>query len=256
MLFPLQRVAAAASASHVLPHAAGSLAALAPFLPAFHGVAHPRGAAGGAHLRLADATASLALPCVADVKIGFSTGDARLGDTYAAKCARKDAATTSRATGFRLAGMQHWQRSGKAETLQQHDDAAAWACVRAERAWCKALDAPGALSALARFCACGLDVGSAAGRATARAVLHGPRGALAQLRGLMAWFEAQQECLFFGASVLLLYDAAPLRSVTHTQEESRGMPSALDADALRVTLKARTQQHGSTACMRMHCPCV
>jgi hypothetical protein len=56
--------------------------------------------------------------------------------------------------------------------------------------------------------------------------------------------------------VLLLYDAAPLRSVTHTQEESRGMPSALDADALRVTLKARTQQHGSTACMRMHCPCV
>jgi hypothetical protein len=67
MLVRMQRVAAAAAAAPTGD--AGSLAALARFLPVFHGVAHPRGAAGGPHLRLSDATAALALPCVADIKV-------------------------------------------------------------------------------------------------------------------------------------------------------------------------------------------
>jgi hypothetical protein len=214
-------------------------------------VAHPRGAAGGAHLRLSDATARLALPCVADIKIGFRTGDdARFGAAHAAKCARKDAETTSHSLGFRLAGMQHWRPRGgsgreatEAEAAHQHDDdsasAAAWECMRAERAWCKALDAAGARAALARFVACGGD--GALGAAAARAVLHGARGALAQLRALTAALEAQRECLFFGASVLLLYDAAPLAAAAaeaspHLPHSSPTATVSLDADALRVTL--------------------
>ena len=68
---PAQRVAAEAAQAAEGGASAepGSLAALAPLLPSFRGVAHPRGAEGGTYLRLSDAAAPLLLPCVADVKV-------------------------------------------------------------------------------------------------------------------------------------------------------------------------------------------
>ncbi len=160
-------------------------------------------------------------------QIGFTTGDACFGEAYVAKCALKDGATTSRALGFRVAGMQHWQPSGA--------PSCAWACVRAERRWCKALDAAGAAAALARFGACGVVVAATA-RAVAAGVLRGPGGALAQLAALIAWFETQRELHFLGASVLLLFDAAPLAAAA--ADEARSI-SEVYAPALGVDVKVR-----------------
>ncbi len=161
------------------------------------------------------------------MQIGFTTGDACFGEAYVAKCALKDGATTSRALGFRVAGMQHWQPGGA--------PSCAWACVRAERRWCKALDAAGAAAALARFSACGVADATTA-RAVATGVLRGPGGALSQLAALIAWFETQRELRFFGASVLLLFDAAPLAAAA--ADEARSI-SEVDTAALRVDVKVR-----------------
>ena len=218
----MQRVAAASAEAAARGDDAepGSLAALALLVPAFLGVAHPYGAAGGTYLRLRDATAGMALPCVADIKVrrstlhaasllshaspaasqlGFCTGDASFGAAYAAKCAAKDARTTSGALGFRVCGAQHWaphveQREGPSGSPRP------WQRVRLERTACAALDAAGARAQLERFVSCG---GGADGAAVVRAVL--PR-----LAALADWLHAHRGTRFFGASVLLLFDAAAL----------------------------------------------
>ena len=220
-----QRVAAASAeaASRGGDAAPGSLAALAPLLPAFLGVAHPYGAAGGTYLRLRDATAGMALPCVADIKVrvaplpcarcvaarsrlarsfsqlGFCTGEASFGAAYAAKCAAKDARTTSRVLGFRVAGAQHWTPDAE----QRQHGPPCWRRMRLERAACAALDEAGARAELARFVSCG---GAADGGAVVRA-------ALPRLAALADWLHAHRGTRFFGASVLLLFDAAPLAGV-------------------------------------------
>jgi len=170
---------------------AALLAELAGLVPAFWGSLE---AAGLRYLRLQDLTAELVRPCVADVKLGRRTADERLGDAArAAKCASKDAATTSAALGIRLAGMQHWAPSGEA-----------WAVVRAERRWCAELTPASLRAALRVFSTCGgaLD--------TDTHVLRGADGLLAQLRALGDWFSRQTLLHFFGASALLLFDAAPV----------------------------------------------
>lgn len=107
-------------------------------LQEFTGVVEPFGPGAGHFLRLRDFTAGLLAPCVLDVKarlasairwqadrrppprlagqcsrraiaaaqIGYTTADPSLGEAYAAKCARKDAETTTATLGFRLGGMQ------------------------------------------------------------------------------------------------------------------------------------------------------
>lgn len=210
---------------------AGSLAALAALLPAFLGVAHPYGAAGGTYLRLRDATAGMALPCVADIKVrgalstharcvaarsrlacalsqlGFCTGDASFGAAYAAKCAAKDARTTSGVLGYRVAGAQHWAPQPEQQRVPPCSPRS-WRCVRLERAACAALDAAGARAELARFVSCG---GAADGGAVVRA-------ALPHLAALADWLHAHRGTRFFGASVLLLFDAAPLAGPSPTSE--------------------------------------
>ena len=220
-----QRVTAAAAsvdAAAVTSPRGALLARLARFVPSFHGVAYPRGPAGGAHLRLGDVTAALKLPCVADIKMGFTTGDARFGAAYVAKCAAKDAATTSATLGFRFAGAQHWRPPACGGGVD-----GSWQVVRADRVACKSLDAAGTRAALHTFCACGDD-----DEAVLRAVLCGAGGSLlARLRELAAWFDHQTALRFCGASVLLLFDAAPFaaRDGAHA--------SPLDAASLRVDLK-------------------
>lgn len=124
------------------------------------------------------------------VQLGFSTSDEALfGPLYAAKCAAKDAATTSSALGLRLSGAQGWwtdPSGGKGGG----GAATAW---RAPRAACKALRSSddvtrllgwlflsraGALPSAARDCA-----------------------------ALSAWLHSQTAARFFGASVLLVFDA-------------------------------------------------
>ncbi len=146
-------------------------------------------------------------------QLGFCTGDARFGAAYAAKCAGKDARTTSAALGFRVAGAQHWE--------PQAAPPGPWRRVRLERAACAALDAAGARDALVRFTSCG---GADAAATAAHALL--PR-----LAALADWLRAHRGTRFFGASVLLLYDAAPL-----------GQAGPATPEALRADIKARAQR--------------
>lgn len=65
-------------------------------------------------------------PCIMDVKVGRRTWYPQAEAAYIERCRAKDAATTQRALGFKICGMQVWR----------HAQGGYW---RASKRWCKTL---------------------------------------------------------------------------------------------------------------------
>ena len=113
-----------------------SLAGIAPFVPKFHGVlvvdpstivsvagddptaAAARDAASrgqrAVFLRLEDVTAGFRKPCVIDLKVGLRTYSERGHDSaYVAKRSAHDKRSGQFEVGFKVCGMQTWERRGR-----------------------------------------------------------------------------------------------------------------------------------------------
>ena len=119
-----------------LPSTSTSLAGIAPFVPKFHGVlvvdpstvvsvagddptaAAAREAASrgqrAVFLRLEDVTAGFRKPCVIDLKVGLRTYSERGHDSaYVAKRSAHDRRSGQFEVGFKVCGMQTWEREGR-----------------------------------------------------------------------------------------------------------------------------------------------
>jgi len=162
--------------------------ALACFLPVFYGVAEVKTDAADElpanYIQLGDVTSAFRRPCVADIKVrpsplchsrthaaslqlGYRTSDEALcGAAHALKCAPKDAATTSAALGFRLAGVRAWE-AGCTSGCSEGQPGPAWSLWQPSRAECRALDGAALRHALRRFFAAG-DSGPACERTSTR----------------------------------------------------------------------------------------
>ena len=118
------------------PTRSTSLAGIAPFVPKFHGVlvvdpstivsvagddptaAAARDAASrgqrAVFLRLEDVTAGFRKPCVIDLKVGLRTYSERGHDSaYVAKRSAHDKRSGQFEVGFKVCGMQTWERRGR-----------------------------------------------------------------------------------------------------------------------------------------------
>ncbi len=118
------------------PSTSTSLAGIAPFVPEFHGVlvvdpstvvsvagddptaAAAREAASrgqrAVFLRLEDVTAGFRKPCVIDLKVGLRTYSERGHDSaYVAKRSAHDRRSGQFEVGFKVCGMQTWEREGR-----------------------------------------------------------------------------------------------------------------------------------------------
>ena len=150
---------------------ASSLAGFAPFLPAYRG--EVRVAAAGVvqiagddptaeyareiaaqgesatFIRLEDVTAAYAKPCVVDLKVGLRTYSSTGHDqNYIAKRAAHDKRSGQAEVGFKVCGMQTWEK----EVSSDRDPAdktenAAWALRRRPYLWARALRSRAAVRA-------------------------------------------------------------------------------------------------------------
>ena len=169
------------------PGAAG----LAPLTPAFFGV---REVSGMPHLDLEDLTAHFLLPCVLDVKMGARSAGA---DAAPEKVAREAAKWPPQARlGLRFSGMRvGWRAAGGAPQWRECSGEA----LRGRLPDDGGDAAPAA--ALREFL--GGGGGEGATGALRRDVLP---PLLARLDALRAWFSTQRQFLFYGSSLLIVYE--------------------------------------------------
>lgn len=139
-------------------------------------------------LELEDVAQLYKRPSIIDIKIGFKTWYPGGGERYIEKCKVKDASTTQSKLGFKVCGMQ----------VFRHLQRGFW---RASKRWCKGMSEDAVTKALLRF------ANNEAGL-TPKDIYGGPKGAIAQLAGLTAWFAQQTEFCFYSSSVLIIYEGA------------------------------------------------
>ncbi|KAG1677033.1 hypothetical protein FOA52_001202 [Chlamydomonas sp. UWO 241] len=152
------------------------------YLPGFYGT---RLFEGVKLIAMEDLCKKYKKPCVMDCKMGFTTVYPWASEKYRTRNGQKDGETTGGSVGFRVSGLQVY-RPG--------EDAAS----KSDRQWGKTLSKDTIDSAFELF---------ASGAVPARDLYgHATKGALPQLRGLLAWFKVQTSFQFFQASVLLVYD--------------------------------------------------
>ena len=181
---------ASASSAHYRCFVPSCAVVLTRFVPRFYG---QREVTGRPYLLLEDFTRIYQNPSIVDVKVGFRTWSPEAGEAAILKCRQKDRATTSGALGFKICGMQVFE-------------GVCGCYFKASKNWCKSnLTPPLVAGLLGRFPQNGTGL-------CAADVYGGPRGALAQLRALEAWFESQTDFHFFSASVLILYEGAAKRA--------------------------------------------
>ncbi|GLC46705.1 hypothetical protein PLESTB_001354500 [Pleodorina starrii] len=141
-------------------------------------------------LALEDTCSAYQKPCVIDAKMGLTTIYDWSDGKYKAKNATKDLVTTQSTLGFRVTGFKVWQQD-KGEYFV------------ADRSYGKELTAETMPAALTKF--------GSNGSLTPRDVYGGPDGAVAKIRCLQSWFEAQRSLLFFAASIIVVYEGAATR---------------------------------------------
>ncbi|KAH9317740.1 hypothetical protein KI387_019509, partial [Taxus chinensis] len=90
------------------------------------------------HAVIEDLTYRFHHPSVIDIKMGSRTWYPGATEEYIKKCLDKDKETTSALLGFRISGMQVYDTTTKTT----------W---KADKKWCKVLNAEGARLALKRF---------------------------------------------------------------------------------------------------------
>ncbi len=139
-------------------------------------------------------------------QLGFKTSDEALcSAAHAAKCAAKDAATTSASLGFRLAGAQGWElitsQAGPPGTTLRTAQYARW---RAERDDCKRLTSVTLRQALRRFFSAAAVPPTCAAARAAAAAQH-----LARMRACMDQIRSMR---LLGTSALVVFDAQPCDS--------------------------------------------
>jgi len=112
-----------------------SLRNLAPFVPRFYGTLE---LGGITYMKLEDLSRQYKNPCIIDVKIGYQTWYPSATQSHIDKCKVKDLATTQSKLGFKICGMQVYDRP--TDRL-----------VRADKDWCKLLDCDSVVGPLQRF---------------------------------------------------------------------------------------------------------
>ena len=139
------------------------------------------------------------------LQLGYRTSDEALcGAAHALKCAQKDAATTSSALGFRLAGVRAWEAQCTSDCSDGQPEPA-WSLWQPSRAECRALDGASLRHALRRFFAAG-DSGSPCVRTSA---LLAARLCAAE-KQLAACSAALGDCIglrLLSASLLIVFDS-------------------------------------------------
>lgn len=170
------------------------------------------------YLRLADATAGLAAPCVADIKVGRSGTDPLASDAKRERARRKHPLQHS--WGFRLVGAKvcRGPPPGGCETFGKD-------AVRRLRTPASAVEL-----------AFG---GSPRGREAARA-------ALAKLRRVADWFDSQDELLFYSSSLLVVFDGAASGAASQPPD-----PSVLMIDFGHVYNRSELERLLPAECRRI-----
>ena len=163
----------------------GSLVALSSLVPRFYGTLVLDGVT---YVKLEDVAGQYACPSILDVKVGFRTWYPSATESHIAKCKVKDAATTSSSLGFKVCGVQVYDR----------DRGTFW---RTTKKFCKGLDGDSVRDVLRRFVKqSGLSP---------REFCLGEAGIANPLQALMRWCETQRRFHFYSASILLIYEGKP-----------------------------------------------
>jgi len=161
---------------------ASSLQVLSGFVPKFFGLVDLNGVT---YMKMEDLARQYRFPCIMDVKIGFRTWYASADEAHIQKWMKKDAATTTSSLGFKVCGMQVYNK----------EDKEYW---KASKKWCKTLDAYSVRSALRQFVT-HPDVST-------NDIYCGQGGLQQQLESLEQWAGEQKHFHFYSASVLILYE--------------------------------------------------
>eukprot|EP00252_Welwitschia_mirabilis_P021387 TRINITY_DN5483_c0_g1_i1.p1 TRINITY_DN5483_c0_g1~~TRINITY_DN5483_c0_g1_i1.p1 ORF type:complete len:327 (+),score=59.21 TRINITY_DN5483_c0_g1_i1:143-1123(+) len=166
------------------------------FFPRFYGSTFLQASDGEGNHEYAiieDVTYKFKHPSVIDIKIGSRTWYPGVSKAYMEKCLLKDAETTSLLLGFRISGMQVYNRSRKE----------IW---KADKKWCKSLTPATTQMALKRFVSSNPCSETNWDGCFASSIYDGPGNILSQLLVLKDWFEEQTVFHFNSASLLLCYE--------------------------------------------------
>lgn len=137
-------------------------------------------------LILQDAVYGYSKSSIMDVKIGFRTWYPAADEEYKVKAKRKDSTTTQGTIGFRICGMQIYNKLEK----QFH---------RWTKSTCKRMSETQVFEALKRF-------GDNQSGMSPQQVYNNPNGAIAQLKELKDWSLCQSMFNFYSSSILLIYN--------------------------------------------------
>ena len=163
---------------------------LSTFVPRFFGVLDLEGLT---YMKMEDVTRQYCRPCIIDIKIGYQTWYSSATASHIEKCKVKDAATTSSELGFKICGMQVYDK----------DNDSYW---RTSKEWCKKLDVNSVKGALSQF------FGHPNTSLKAMDICCGPSGLLRKIESLGEWCERQRSFQFYSASLLILYEGCATTS--------------------------------------------
>ena len=163
----------------------GPAPALVGLVPRYFG---QKSIMGNVYIELEDVTRDYRQPSIIDIKVGFRTWYDSADEVYIERCKQKDASSTIAALGFKICGMQVYQKS--------RDEYA-----RASKQWCKRhLTGPESVrEALRTFARNGAGLHE-------RNLYGGAGGFLRILEEIEDVFKGQRDYHFYSSSVLLIYE--------------------------------------------------
>ncbi|KAF9623504.1 hypothetical protein IFM89_003120 [Coptis chinensis] len=166
------------------------------YFPVFYGTQLLEASDGSGlqpHIILEDLVSTRVHPSLMDVKIGSRTWYPEAPEEYVQKCLKKDRECTSLSLGFRICGLQAYES----------EESGFW---KPDKKCLQDFTLEDVRSSLRRFVSSNPLSDSEPDCSYASVVYGGPKGILAQLLELKAWFEDQTLFQFNSCSVFMIYE--------------------------------------------------